>query len=60
MDRSNTRNMRGGKARFVQRNHTHFPKSPRVKKDKFALMPSSLKEMTDSLRAFDAKKERRS
>ncbi len=27
MDRSNTRNMRGGKARFVQRNHTHSPKN---------------------------------
>jgi hypothetical protein len=43
MDRSNTRNMRGGKARFVQRNHTHSPKSPQVKKGKFATTPSSPK-----------------
>lgn len=41
MDRSNTRNMRGGKARFVQRNHTHTPKSPRVKKGKFARATST-------------------
>ncbi len=43
MDRSNTRNMRGGKARFVQRNHTHSQKSPQVKKGKFATTPSSPK-----------------
>jgi len=43
MDRSNTRNMRGGKSRFVQRNHTHTQKSPQVKKGKFATTPSSPK-----------------
>ena len=44
MDRSNTRNMRGGKARFVQRNHTYISKSPRVKKG-HSLVPKLRFEM---------------
>ena len=57
MDRSNTRNMRGGKARFVQRNHTHLPKSPRLTYCKSAAKIDASRIAITSLRMIDAKKE---
>ena len=60
MDRSNTRNMRGGKARFVQRRPLDSLKSPRVKHCKFDAKPSESRNAITSHRALDAKKEDKS
>lgn len=60
MDRSNTRNMPGGKARFVQRTPVKSLKTPRLTHCKCAVKLYASRIAIKSLRMIDAKKEGKS
>lgn len=60
MDRSNTRNMRGGKARFVQRTFIKTLKSPRLSPFKSTAKRDASRIAITSVRNPHAKKEGKS